>query len=235
MDSNKVENWHRPLMGMQYCLSQDLGKLGDWHGEVLTEVRPRLRSRTEVGRPWQSDADVDVMYPEIIVKWLGRSQVSYDELIDQTIWRLDKPELYESTWHVVDATGVGLPTIDMMRRRGLSPVGVWLTSGAEARDQSYGYSVPKTELINSLQLALSSGMIRFSQGLDQEVQGQLLHEFKTFREKKGSKLEAWREKDHDDMVLSLAMNVWWLMRVFGVTTIEKQQPDEYKSSLIYGM
>ncbi len=227
-------NWRRPLMGMQYCLSQDLGRVGDWHGEVLTEVRPRLRSRTEIARDWQTEVETDVMYPEIVVRWLGRSQVAYDELIDSTIMRLQSPQLAESTWHIVDATGVGLPTIDMMRRQGLTPIGLWLTSGAESREQSYGYSVPKTELINSLQLALSSGMIRFSKGLDAEVQGQLLHEFKTFREKDG-KMEAWREKDHDDMVLSLAMNVWWLMRVFGVTTIRREPPDEYRSSLIYGM
>lgn len=226
----------RPMMHMNFCLSQDLGKVGDWHGQVLTEVRTKVRSRTEIGREWQQDTESDIVYPEIVVRWLGRSQASYDELVDETIYRMQSPQLMDSTWHIVDATGVGLPTIDFMRRMGLSPIGIWITSGAESRGQDYGYSVPKTELINSLQLALSSGMIRFSQGLDQEVQAQLLHEFKTFREKKGGKMEAWREKDHDDMVLSLAINVWWIMKTFGVNVVRRPPArSEHKSNLIYGM
>lgn len=55
--------------------------------------------------------------------------------------------------------------------------------------------------------------------LDSELVVQLRHEFMQFREKKTKSLhstfEAWRESDHEDLVLSLVINVWWILRTIG--------------------
>lgn len=225
---------------MDYCLSQDLGRMGDYHGQILTETKIKVRGRTEMARGWDEEAHQDVIYPEIVVRWINRNQLSYDKLIDDTIMRLQNPQVFENCWHVVDATGVGLPTIDYMRRQGLKPVGIWISSGSSARPTDYGYTVPKLELINALQLALTSGMIKFSQGLDAAMVKQLLHEFQTFKDKRsdGGGMEAWREKDHDDLVLSLAMNVWWVMKVSGINLVQNKrfrQKDDFESNLIFTM
>ncbi len=225
---------------MDFCLSQDLGRMGDYHGQILTETRIKVRGRTEMARSWDDEAHQDVIYPEIVVKWINRNQLTYDKLIDDTILRLQKPQIFENCWHIVDATGVGLPTIDYMRRQGLNPLGIWISSGASPKPTDYGYSVPKLELINALQLALTSGMVKFAKGLDADMVKQLLHEFQTFKDKRaeGKGLEAWREKDHDDLVLSLAMNVWWVLKSAGINLVQKrkyQTSKDYQTNMIFNM
>ncbi|HKM07755.1 MAG TPA: hypothetical protein VJ869_12295 [Sphaerochaeta sp.] len=224
---------------MDFCLSQDLGKIGDYHGQILTETKMKVRGRTAMARGWDEDSHQDVMYPEIIVKWIDRNQDSYDKLIDDTLMRMQKVEIYENCWHVVDATGVGIPTIDFMRRNGLTPIGIWITGGHSVNSQDYGYTVPKLELINTLQLAFSSGMLKIAQGVNQEYLNQILHEFQVFKDKKATsgKMEAWRESDHDDLVMSLAINVWWVLKVSGINLLQrpKYDDDSYSGKLIYGM
>lgn len=95
-----------------------------------------------------------------------------------------------------------------------------------------GMTVPKVELINALQLALQNELIEFAQGLDPECVKQLIHEFETFKEKAtrltGQKTyESWRESDHDDLVLSLAINVWWVLKEHGIRAIPRK---DYRTS-----
>ncbi len=212
---------------MDFCFSEDVGKIGDSHGRILTWTNLKVRSRTESARQWEESADTDVMYPEINVMYLDRNQMDYAALVDDSKRRMQDPRLVQNCYHLVDATGVGMPVVDFMIRQGLSPIGIWITGGSAVNSQDYGYSVPKVDLINALQLSLSSGMLKFSKGLNQAHVSQLLHEFKTFKEKKTSKgavtFAAWRESDHDDLVLSLAMNVWWMMRVHGIQIVTKRR------------
>lgn len=103
----------------------------------------------------------------------------------------------------------------------LSPLGIWITGGLVSSPTSYGYTVPKEELIASLQMVLSTGRLKSSNQLDPELVAQLRHEFQHFTEKKtktlGTTYEAWRASDHNDLLLSLAMNVWWIFQHQGVS------------------
>jgi len=224
---------------MDFCLSQDLGRIGDYHGQVLTETKMKVRGRTAIARGWDEDAHQDIMYPEMVVRWIDRNQDSYDKLIEDTNLRLQKLEIYENCWHVVDATGVGIPTVDFMRRNGLNPIGIWITAGTSVNSQDYGYTVPKLELINTLQLAFSSNMLKISQGVNQEYLKQILHEFQYYKDKRktGGGMEAWRETDHDDLVMSLAINVWWVLKMSGINLLQrkKYETNDYSKQLIYSM
>lgn len=212
---------------MDFCFSQDLGRLGDFHGQVLTETKMQVRSRTEHARTFGGDSQTDVLYPKIIVRWINRRQCTYPEITEEARIRLSDPRLYGNVMHLVDATGVGVATIDYMRKEGLTPLGITITGGTNVGTGDMGITVPKIELINSLQLALQGEMLEFAQGLDQECQKHLLHEFQNFKEKKttaGNKTyEAWRESDHDDLILALAINVWWVLREHGIRAIPKKQ------------
>lgn len=222
-------------MGVKsFCLSQDLGRMGDWHGQVLTETTPRIRSRTKFARGYGEEATEDVIFPDIVVRWMSRTQSTYDKLVDETREKLNSVLLLENCWHVVDATGVGIPTIDFMRRQGLNPVGVWITGGHNSNPQDYGYSVPKVELVNTLQLAFNSGYIKFARGLDKDAMTQFQHEYKNFKMKPSGKTEAWREDDHDDLVMALALNVWWVMKTVGVNIVPAKR-DEYRDRLLFGL
>lgn len=211
---------------MDYCFSQDLGKLGDYSAYVLTETRTRVRSRTEEIRPFGDGNESDVIYPEIIVRWLERKQVPYDVVIDDARTRLSDLRLIDNCAHLIDITGVGQPVWDMMVRQGMSPIGISFTGGFKTNSADYGYTVPKEDLISSLQLALRNRHLKFADGLDQELVAQIRHEFATFVPKPkpggGTGYEAWREKDHDDIILALAMNVWWVYRSHGIQVVRKR-------------
>src|SRR5512133_818500 len=130
---------------------------------------------------------------------------------------------------VVDATGVGRPVIDLMREQKLYPTAVTITGGLnENMDPQTGYwSVPKRVLISSLQVLLGNGLLLFADGL--EMKNLLIAEITNFKIKITSKgndtYEAWREGDHDDLVLSLALACWAASRFS--SSPRKQQPNPW--------
>lgn len=213
---------------MDFVFSQDLGKLADYHGQVLIQTELQVRSRSEALRRWGDEDSSDLMWPKMIVRWINRKQCSYPQLIEETKTRLSDPAIANNVIHLVDATGVGVPTIDFMRESGLDPLGIWITGGRQAGSNATGLTVPKVELINALQLALDANMIEFAQGLNPEIVKQLIHEFGTFKEKKTTKTgaktyEAWRESDHDDLILALAIAVWWILKTVGINIVQKRR------------
>jgi hypothetical protein len=213
---------------MEFILSQDLGKMRDYHASVLTQVVFNHEKDTNRETHWVNrHIDEVPIRPEVHVIWIGRNQDPYNKLVSDTKIRLQDRRLFNNCYHVVDATGVGMPVLEMMREERLSPIGVWITGGVATNNTNYGYTVPKSELISSLQMALSTEQLKFSDQLDSELVSQLRHEFQQFTEKKtkmlGTTYEAWREADHDDLVLSLAMNVWWALR----TIARPRRPVEF--------
>lgn len=125
----------------------------------------------------------------------------------------DSPALRASdTVVVADTTGVGLPVFEMLKTAGVSGLqGVTITSGdAVTRDGPIS-RVPKRDLVSTVQVLLQQGALKFADGLEQGAV--LRHELLNFKAKINlatghDSYEAWREGDHDDLVLSLAMACW---------------------------
>ena len=113
----------------------------------------------------------------------------------------------------VDQTGVGRPVVDLLRR---ARVGAWLrpitiTAGHKATpDDGGGWCVPKKELVGVLQVLLRARRIKVPLSLP-EAQT-LVQELLNFRVKvtasANETFEAWRERDHDDLVLAVAIAAW---------------------------
>jgi hypothetical protein len=120
---------------------------------------------------------------------------------------------------VVDFTGVGRPVADMMRKEGLSFTPVLIHGGdAETRDGAV-HRVPKRNLVSAAQIALQSGRLGISTEL--ELAETLRRELLNFKVKiniatKHDSYEAWRERDHDDLVLATALACWRATRRKGV-------------------
>lgn len=204
---------------MDYCLSQDLGKVQDYHATILTEVRMQTRSRTEFSRKIYQPGDTEVMYPHILMVGADRSQLSYDKLIQETKVRLGDPRIIHNCYHVVDATGVGQAVIDLMRAERLDPVGIYITAGDRVSKKEYGFTVPKNELIATFQTVLSRDLLKMSNHIKKDVKDQFRHEIKNFKEKTtkagNTAFESWREEDHDDLIMSLMMNCWYVLQMCG--------------------
>ena len=91
-------------------------------------------------------------------------------------------------------------------------VPVTITGGrGNPHHDEYGWKVPKKELVGVIQKLLGSKRLRLAKGLHNVEQ--ITNELRAFKEKMkpdggDSSLEAWREKDHDDVVLAMAIALW---------------------------
>ncbi|HZZ82579.1 MAG TPA: hypothetical protein VFE62_29035, partial [Gemmataceae bacterium] len=117
---------------------------------------------------------------------------------------------------VVDATGVGLAVVDLVARL----PGMWdrvvrvvVTAGqAASYDRgTVGWHVPRKELIGVLQTLMQTGRLAIASSLPEART--LVEEMQLFKARakaaSGDALEDWRERDHDDLVLSLALPLWY--------------------------
>jgi hypothetical protein len=182
----------------------DLGQQRDWTAISVTErvedpggveYRVRHLDRPPLGTP----------YPQVVERVVG--------LIRQL-----------GGWPVlaVDATGVGRPVVDMLRtaleeglrgtRTRVSPCWVTITGGdVVSRTPGGGLRVPKRDLISATLVLLQNGQLKIAEGL--ALKDTLVRELLSFRVKinistSHDSYEAWREGDHDDLVLSVALACW---------------------------
>lgn len=123
----------------------------------------------------------------------------------------------EETYHVLDATGVGAPVLEAAREKIDGPVyGVIITGGStdsyDSENQSY--HVPKANLISQLQMGFSSGSLTAAQNIT--MLDALLSELRNFRYEittaGNTTFAPWREAEHDDLILSLAIALWFGMK-----------------------
>ena len=137
------------------------------------------------------------------------------------------PDVYERAEYIhksvrgdchflVDATGVGNPVVQSLRH--LSPIPIVIVSGltVNARENG-GYNVPKREIVTALQGVMHSRRLQIAKGLPH--QEQLKKEILSFkmRPRDSGNIEygAASERIHDDMVMSLAINIWYNERMYG--------------------
>jgi hypothetical protein len=113
---------------------------------------------------------------------------------------------------VVDGTGVGRPVVDLFRAAELNPVAITITGGNDATKIDGGWHVPKRDLVGVLAVAFQTGNLKIAEALPEAKT--LVDELLNFKVKINIKTahdsyEAWREGVHDDLVLSVAMAVWY--------------------------
>jgi hypothetical protein len=87
-------------------------------------------------------------------------------------------------------------------------VPILLTSGAHAHQDEHGYwLVPKKELVGAVQIGLQSRTLKIAPSLPEAKT--LLHELTQFQAKITDAANvvtgAWREGQHDDLVLALVL------------------------------
>jgi len=107
-------------------------------------------------------------------------------------------------------TGVGRPVVDMLKRIDQIVYPVMITAGSLAHQTDGVDHVPKCELVSVLQVLLQNQRLRFAASLP-EIQT-LVDEMLSFRVKislaNHELYGAWREGEHDDLVLAVAMAAW---------------------------
>jgi hypothetical protein len=112
----------------------------------------------------------------------------------------------------VDATGVGRPVIDMIRAANL-PATIYpitLTGGDSVIRDGMERRVPKRDVASTIAVLLQTRCLRVANGLRESET--LLRELLNFRVKISlsghDTYEAWREQEHDDLVLAVGLAAW---------------------------
>lgn len=114
---------------------------------------------------------------------------------------------------VIDHTGAGRPVFDMFTHAGLAPVGVTITGGDQVNHATGGYRVPKSLLVSTLQAMLHSGQLEIAGDLPDltALKGELQNFRVGFTATGHMQFEA-RSGAHDDLVLAVAIALWYAAR-----------------------
>lgn len=174
----------------------DLGQAADFSALVVVErhVIPNL------ARPTGTQYAFDVRH---LHRWALKTP--YPQVVSDTKALFSKSPLQRSTL-AVDETGVGRPVVDMFRAAKiectLRPFSITCGSAVTGR------TVAKKHLVGAIQSPLCSGRLRFAAGL--ALTPVLTKELETFQvtvdeSTRNESFAAWRNADHDDLVLALAL------------------------------
>jgi hypothetical protein len=183
---------------LRYCVGLDLGQQNDYTAIAVIENAGAGKKR------------------ELHVRHLERFRHTlYPDVADRVEALLITQELRKSSDLIIDATGVGPAVTDIFakRRRKFKAVKI---HGGDAETHTGGvHRVPKRNLVSALQVLLQSGNLKIASGL--ELAEVLRAELLNFRIKVNistahDSYEAWREGDHDDLVLAAALAAWGASR-----------------------
>jgi len=113
----------------------------------------------------------------------------------------------------VDRTGCGQPVLEMIR--GAKPLAtirpIFITAGNKVTPDGRGFNVPKRELVAAVQAALQSRRLEIPSSIPEakSLEKELLSFKARISTTAHESFEAdWREGNHDDLVLALAIAVW---------------------------
>ena len=179
-----------------YHSGLDLGQAADYSALVVVE---RVRTVNEC-------KDVRIDYGVRYVKrWhLG---TSYTIIAADLKEKFANEPLAKSTL-AIDRTGVGRGVSDMIRDSGINAVCRAYTITAGCKPNSG--TVPKRELVAAIQVPIQQRRLTFADSLP--MTDVLQKELELFRVKvtadRNETFESWRERDHDDIVLALALALY---------------------------
>ena len=185
-----------------YVCGLDLGQAADYTALAVDHV-------TQVADPERAGKWKRHHALRYLTRWrLGTSYVDIAGDVAKLLAQLPDAVL------VADKTGVGAACVDLFRAKGLGArlVPVLITGGHQTLRDGAEHHVPKKELVSAVQATLQTRRLKVAPALAEAAL--LRRELELFRVKVkaltgNETFEAWRERDHDDLVLSVALAVWY--------------------------
>lgn len=181
----------------KYYVGLDLGQSKDYTAVIVVEAHGS-----------GSDAVMNVRHIERYK--LG---TSYPAIVEDVARKLNSDPLKASAL-IIDATGVGRPVVDMFRQqptlKGRHIFSVTITGGDAESNDYYDCRVPKRALVSRVQVALQTRKLKIAPELAEAPT--LISELMNFQvkitEAANDTYGAWREGQHDDLVLATALACW---------------------------
>ena len=187
-----------------YYVGVDLGQKRDHTAIVVVE-------KLEAHRPWNS-----VEFLGLRVRLAERIALGtpYTAVVERVRRIVRSQELDGNCILAVDATGVGTPVVDLMRRSGMGCEisAISITGSGKPVLSGNVWNVPKVDLWGALAVVLERDEIKFAHDLP--TIGALTKELEELQLATGSA----RAGQKDDLAMALALAVWKASRHgFGIT------------------
>lgn len=180
---------------VKFFIGLDLGQTGDYTALSVLEMTTDKNGRNYA------------------VRRLERIRgASYPDIASKTEVLLRSPPLASNSALVLDQTGCGRPVFDMFVKAGLKPTGISIHGGDATNHEGNSWRVPKRDLVGILQVLLQTNRLKVASKL--KLGPVLQAEMLNFRVRidpatAHDSYSSWRESDHDDLVLSVAMAAWY--------------------------
>lgn len=183
---------------VKFYIGLDLGQASDYTALIIIESIP--------------DPGGNIYHVRRLERIRGES---YPNVAEKVRAIMSSPALAGKTDLVVDQTGVGRPVVDLLRESRLDPIAVSIHGGATVSREGRDWKVPKRDLVGVLQVLLQGGRLKVSNKL--KLGPTLQAEMLNFKVKidpvtAHDSYSAWRDNEHDDLVLSAALACWWAER-----------------------
>jgi hypothetical protein len=213
---NKPLKWHTypafPDPTARYFLGLDVGQRRDPSAiAVICRTETTYNERDPVTFAFRREVMLSLAYLERIP--LG---TEYHDVVNRVRSIAQTPELAGRCSLAIDATGPGMPVVELARsaRMGCDIAPVIITGGERETYSNGAYGVPKRDLITRLQLMLECGELHVSAELREA--SVFVEELRNMRVKVSlgghETFEHWRSGQHDDLVLAVALACWQAKR-----------------------
>ena len=187
----------------KFYLGLDLGQRRDYTALVVIEKE----FKPYWGIDWITARLGETGTTRVMVRVIERIRLGtpYPEIIDWLRSIAVHPEMREGATLTVDATGVGVPVVDMIRaaKLGFRLVPMMITGGYGASFHNGVHSVPRSELLTNLQLMIQRKEFEIARSCTQAevLQNELRH----------LQIDG-KQTEHDDLAVALAMACWSLAK-----------------------
>ena len=192
---------------LAYFLGLDLGQRRNPSGLVLVERAEVFLELDRVTFERRRALRFRIGFLERV-----RLGTPYPDVVDRVREILHWPAVAGRCTLAMDATGVGQPVLDMLRKAklGCSIAPVIITGGERESHAGGLWHVPKRDLISGLQVMLEKRELGLPANLG--ATRMLTRELQDFQERAtargGASFGAWREGQHDDLVMATALACW---------------------------
>lgn len=197
-------------------LGLDLGQKNDYSAICAIEIRqkyspvksPPYTVNTRYGE-YELDGE-----PFYLVKHLHRWPLGtpYPDIVKDTGNLMSKLKDREQVGVtlIIDSTGCGNPVFDMFREARIQATGISIHGGSSVTREGKIFHVPKRDLVAVLVKLYQSDRITVSGKLPEHktLNAELLNFRVKISDSGHDTYSAWRERDHDDIVLSVAVACW---------------------------
>ena len=190
---------------LRFALGLDLGQVRDHSAIVVVE---RVIATADDG----AEACMRIQGPVYRVRYVERFPLgtTYPDIVTAVEELLDDRPLRGRTRLVVDGTGVGVPVIDMFQERGRPLLPIMITGGDAISYQGRIVRVPKRDVVSVLQVLFQSQRLRIAAEITERdlLIAELINFSARITTNAHDTYEAWREGQHDDLVLALGLACW---------------------------